>query len=148
MRARKHWGVLALLLSLPIDIGGAGSASAAMGAATIMERIHPKDKGKITMDEAREAAGRTYDKVADAHDGKVTMLQLGGRVSADDLKAAGIGDGERDEPVSRADYLALASRFFAEANVSRGQDVSPAEGTLSVDELSTKAGTKLVELIQ
>ncbi len=148
MRAMMHWGAGALLLSLPVGIGSAGSATAAMGAAAIMERIHPKDKGKITLDEARDAAARTYDTIAKAHGGKVTMLQLGGRISTDDLKAAGIGDGERDEAISRADYLALASRFFAEANVSRAKDVSPADGTLSVDELSTKAGTKLVELIQ
>lgn len=148
MRGMKHCGWGALLLLLPIGLGGVGIAEAAMGAAAIMERIHPKDKGKITMDEARDAAAQTYDKIAKAHDGTVTMLQLGGRISPDDLKAAGIGDGERDESISRADYLALASRFFAEANVSRDKGVSPADGTLSVDELSTKAGSKLIELIQ
>ncbi len=114
----------------------------------MMERLHPKEKGKLTMDEARAAAAHNYDVIYKANNGKVSILQLGGRVTADDLKAANIGDGEADETVSKADYLALASRFFAEANVSRKPDVSPADGTLSVDELSTPAGEKLLRLLE
>ena len=120
----------------------------AMGGAAMMERLHPKEKGKLTMDEARAAAAHNYDVIFKANGNKVTLLQLGGRVSQDDLKAANIGDGEVDEAVSKADYLALASRFFAEANVSRKADVSPADGTLSVDELSTPAGDKLLRLLE
>ena len=124
------------------------SVFGAMGGAAMMERLHPKEKGKLTMDEARAAAAHNYDVIYKANNGKVSILQLGGRVTADDLKAANIGDGEADETVSKADYLALASRFFAEANVSRKPDVSPADGTLSVDELSTPAGDKLLRLLE
>ncbi len=137
-----------LMLSLPVGASGAGPALAAMGGAAMMERLHPKEKGKLTMDEARAAAAHNYDVIFKANGGKVTLLQLGGRASADDLKAANIGDGEVDETVSKADYLALASRFFAEANVSRKADVSPADGTLNVDELSTPAGEKLLRLLE
>ena len=123
-------------------------ASAAMGSAAMMERLHPKNKGKLTMDEARDAAAHNYDVIYKANQGKVTLLQLGGRVSPADLKAANIGDGETDEPISKADYLALASRFFADANVSRKPDVSPADGVLGVNELSTPAGEKLLRLLE
>lgn len=125
-----------------------GPAQAAMGGAAMMERLHPKEKGKLTLDEVRDAAAHNYDVIAKANGGKMTILQLGGRVTAADLKAANIGDGESDEGISKADYLALASRFFAQANVSRKDDVSPADGTLSLNELSTPAGEKLIRLLE
>lgn len=126
----------------------ATKASAAMGVDAVLQGIHPKNENKITMDEMRDAAGRTYDRIAKANGDKVTLLQLGGRVTPDDLKAAKIGDGERDEPISKADYMALASRFFSEADVSRKPDVSPADGTLDAQELTTPAGAKLMRLIE
>ncbi len=137
-----------LLLAWPVCALPIGSAMAAMGGAAMMARLHPKEKGKLTLDEVRDAAAHNYDVIAKANGGKMTILQLGGRVTADDLKAANIGDGEGDEGISKADYLALASRFFAQANVSRKADVSPADGTLSQNELSTPAGEKLIRLLE
>ncbi len=137
-----------VVIALAGGVMATTSVFGAMGGAAMMERLHPKEKGKLTMDEARAAAAHNYDVIYKANNGKVSILQLGGRVTADDLKAANIGDGEADETVSKADYLALASRFFAEANVSRKPDVSPADGTLSVDELSTPAGEKLLRLLE
>ena len=137
-----------VVIALAGGVMATTSVFGAMGGAAMMERLHPKEKGKLTMDEARAAAAHNYDVIFKANGGKVSILQLGGRVTADDLKAANIGDGEADETVSKADYLALASRFFAEANVSRKPDVSPADGTLSVDELSTPAGEKLLRLLE
>lgn len=135
-------------IALAGGIAATTSAFGAMGGAAMMERLHPQEKGKLTMDEARAAAAHNYDVIYKANGGKVTLLQLGGRVTTDDLKAANIGDGEPDDGVSKADYLALASRFFAEANVSRKADVSPADGTLSVTELGTPAGEKLLRLLE
>ena len=137
-----------LAIALAGGTAATTSAFAGMGGAAMMERLHPKEKGELTMDEARDAAAHNYDVISKANGGKVTLLQLGGRIAPDDLKAANIGDGEGDESVSKADYLALASRFFAEANVSRMADVSPADGTLSVTELSTPAGEKLIRLLE
>lgn len=137
-----------LSLVLPVGAVAAEPALAAMGGAAMMERLHPKKKGQLTLDEVRDAAAHNYDVIYKANNGKVTLLQLGGRVSAGDLKAAKIGDGEADETISKADYLALASRFFGEANVSRKEGVSPAEGTLSENELSTPAGDKLLRLLE
>ena len=137
-----------LAIALAGGIAAATPVSAAMGGAAMMDRLHPKEKGKLTMDEARAAAAHNYDVIFKANGGKVTLLQLGGRITPNDLKAANIGDGEADEAVSKADYLAIASRFFAEANVSRSADVSPADGTLSVAELSTPAGEKLLRLLE
>ena len=137
-----------LATALAGSIAATTPAFTAMGGAAMMERLHPKEKGKLTMDEVRDAASHNYDVIYKANKGKVTLLQLGGRVSPADLKAANINDGEVDEGISKADYLALASRFFAEANVSRNADVSPADGTLSVTELSTPAGEKLLRLLE
>ena len=137
-----------VVIALAGGVMATTSVFGAMGGAAMLERLHPKEKGKLTMDEARAAAADNYDVIYKANNGKVSILQLGGRVTADDLKTANIGDGEADETVSKADYLALASRFFAEANVSRKPDVSPADGTLSVDELSTPAGEKLLRLLE
>lgn len=139
------------LLAMTVAAGAAlpaAGAFAAMGTAAIMDRFHPKEKGKLTMDEVRDAAASTYDTISEANGGKVSMLQLGGRVSEADLKEAKIGNGEVDDTVSKADYLTLASHFFAKANVSRQKNVAPADGTLSEDELSTPAGKKLVRLIE
>ncbi len=140
-------GFLALALTAGSPLVGS-TAYAAMGADAMMNRLHPKERGKLTLDEVRDAAAHNYDVIAKANGGKVTMLQLGGRISASDLKAANIGDGETDGTISKADYLVIASRFFAAANVSRKQDVSPADGSLSTSELSTPAGEKLIRLLE
>ena len=140
-------GLLALALAASGSLT-ASNAYAAMGSDAMMDRLHPKNKGKLTLDEVRNSAAHNYDVIAKANGGKVTLLQLGGRITAADLKAARLGDGEADEAISKADYLAIASRFFAEANVSRKQDVLPADGTLSTGELSTPAGEKLIRLLE
>ena len=142
---RIGWVAVALAAGVALPTT---AAFAVMGKDAILDRLQPKNKNMITMDEMRDAAGRTYDKIAKAHSGKVTLLQLGGRVTPADVKAAKMGEGAFDEPISRADYLALTSRFFSEANTSRKPDVSPADGTLSSGELTTPAGVKLMGLIE
>lgn len=139
-------GFLALALTASSPL--VGTAYAAMGADAMMNRLHPKEEGKLTLDEVRDAAAHNYDVIAKANGGKVTLLQLGGRITAADLKAANIGDGEADGSISKPDYLVIASRFFAEANVSRKQNVSPADGTLSTGELNTPVGEKLIRLLE
>ena len=86
-----------VVIALAGGVMATTSVFGAMGGAAMMERLHPKEKGKLTMDEARAAAAHNYDVIYKANNGKVSILQLGGRVTADDLKAANIGDGEADE---------------------------------------------------
>ena len=142
---RIGWLAIGLVAGFALP---ARTAFAAMGVDAVIGGIHPKNKDKITLDEMRDAAGRTYDKIAKAYGGKVTLLQLGGRVTSADLEDAKIGVGERDGSVSRADYQALASRFFSQADVLRKPDVSPADGTLDRAELTTPTGEKLMRLIE
>ena len=130
-----------------LSIVGTSAAHAAMGGQTIMERVDADGNHKLSLDEAHAAAGRRYDLIKSKNGGRVTMLQLGGRIVPADLKLVGIAP-SLTTPVSRQDYLALVDRFFGDARTDRKTGDSPGLGRLSIDDLSTPAGKKLVGLLE
>ena len=108
----------------------------------MIARIDKDGDHKLSLAEVRAAAAGRYDLIKSKNGGRVTMLQLGGRMVPADLKAVG-KKAEVTTSVSKDEYLALVDKYFDEARRK-----TPATGELGVDELSSDAGKKLVELLQ
>ena len=125
----------------------AGAASATMGGPTIIARVDKDGDHKLSLAEVRAAAAGRYDLIKSKNGGRVTMLQLGGRMVPADLKAVG-KKAEVTTAVSKEEYLALVSKYFDEADMRRKSGDAPGTGALDVDELNSEAGKKLVELLQ
>ena len=138
---------IALALAVALSSVGTGAAHAAMGGQTIMDRVDADSDHKLSLAEARAAAGRRYDLIKSKNGGRVTMLQLGGRLVPADLKFAGLA-ASLTTPVSRENYLSLVDHFFDEARTDRKAGDPPGSGSLVVDSLSSPAGKKLVGLLE
>ena len=124
-----------------------GAASATMGGPTIIARVDKDGDHKLSLGEVRAAAAGRYDLIESKNGGRVTMLQLGGRMVPADLKAVG-KKAEVTMGVSKDEYLALVGKYFEEADALRKPGDAPGLGELDVDELGSDAGKKLVELLQ
>lgn len=124
-----------------------GVTFALMGSETIVARVDKDGDKKLSLAEVRAAAAGQYDLIKSKNGGRVTMLQLGGRLLPVDLKAVSATPGVTT-PVSKDQYLALADRFFDEADVRRKAGDQPGSGKLDMDELGSPAGKKLIGLLQ
>ena len=124
-----------------------GQAHAVMGGPTIISRVDTNGDRKLSLAEVRAAAGRRYDLIKEKNGGRVTMLQLGGRLVPADLKAVG-GTPSVETAVSKDEYLDLVGKFFDEADARRKPGDAAGAGQLDVDELGSTAGKKLVGLLQ
>ena len=128
---------------------GLGSAvGAVMGSETIMSRVDTNKDGELSWSEVRIAAGNRYDLIQSKNGGRVTMLQLGGRIVPSDLKQTGKQSPGVESPVSKEEYLSLAETFFDKADVKRKPGDAPGSGTINIGELSSADGKKLIGLLQ
>ena len=118
-----------------------------MGTPTILSRVDTDGDKTLSLSEVRSAAAKRYDLMKSKNNGRVTQLQLGGRASTKDTQAIGLGSGLETE-VSKEKYLALADKFFDEADARRKPGDAPGSGTLDAEELESPAGKKLVGLLQ
>ena len=124
------------------------SAGAVMGSETIMSRVDTDKDKQLSWSEVRIAAGNRYDLIQSKNGGRVSMLQLGGRIVPSDLKQVGKQSPSVESPVSKEEYLALAKFFFDKADVKHQQSDAPGSGTLDIGELSSADGKKLIGLLQ
>lgn len=124
-----------------------GTAYATMGGPTIIARVDKDGDHKLSLSEVRAAAAGRYDLIKSKNGGHVTMLQLGGRMVPADLKAV---DKKADvtTSVSKDEYLELVGKYFDAADGRRKPGDAPGTGQLGIDELSSEAGKKLVDLLQ
>ena len=142
-----HRQLFAVGLFMAVDLSPIGAAHAVMGGPTIISRVDKDGDHKLSLSEVREAADRRYDLIKSKNGGHVTLLQLGGRLVAADLKAFN-GKPSIEASVTKEEYLALVSKFFDEADARRKPGDPPGTGKLDVNELSSDAGKKLVGLLQ
>ena len=134
-------------LAVTVQLLLAGAAFATMGGPTIISRVDKDGDHTLSLAEVRAAAAARYDLIKSKNGGRVTMLQLGGRMVPADLKAVG-KKAEVTTAVSKDEYLALVGKYFDEADARRKPGDASGTGELGVDELNSDAGKKLVELLQ
>ena len=122
-------------------------ADAVMGSETIMSRVDTDKDKLLSLSEVRKAAGDRWDLI-ERKNGRVTMLQLGGRLVPADLKEIGKQSPGVETAVSKQEYLALAEAFFDKADTNKKAGAAKGSGMLDLDELGSTAGKKLIGLLQ
>lgn len=145
--AMRHPLLTALGLALLTVVGPVAGARAVMGSATIMARVDTDGDGTLSRAEVRSAASKRYDLIKSKNGGRVTQLQLGGRVTASEMKKVGLAPG-LSTVVGKDAYLALADRFFDEADMKKNSGAAAGGGSLDAAELGSPAGEKLIGLLQ
>ena len=122
-------------------------ADAVMGSETIMSRVDTDKDKLLSLSEVRKAAGDRWDLI-ERKNGRVTMMQLGGRLVPSDLKEIGKPSPGVETTVSKQEYLALAEMFFDKADTNKKAGAAKGSGMLDLDELGSTAGKKLIGLLQ
>lgn len=92
--------------------------------------------GTVSLDEAKSAAEKMFDKLDRDHDGTLSKRELRGRLSAKEVTAA---DTDHDGTISKDEYMAAVEQRFKEADADK-------DGTLTPKELRSTAGRALLRL--
>lgn len=92
--------------------------------------------GTVSLDEAKSAAEKMFDKLDRDHDGTLSMRELRGKLSAKEFTAA---DTDHDGTISKDEYMAVVEQRFKAADVDN-------DGSLTPKELRSMAGRALLRL--
>lgn len=133
---------LAASLALAAVLAPAGlvpqASARSSGTDKTLKMVDTDNDGTIDLNEAKAAAGATFDKLDADKDGSVDTKELKGRLSRADLKAA---DTDGDGKLSKEEFLANVNGRF---NLSDPDN----DGKLDAKELRSPAGKKLMQLLK
>lgn len=124
-----------------------------MGAKEIFQRLDADHDGSISRQEVVAAAGRKYDLIASRNGGRVTLLDLGGRLSKQGVESITGADEAKSrkanpDGVSREQFVEQAERAFDQAKFGKpGKDRSK-DDALTLGELSAPSAENLIALIE
>lgn len=139
MRSIKHpTAALAVAAFLTSTLLAPQAWARASGTDKTMKMVDTDHDGTIDLNEAKAAAGATFDKLDTDKDGTVDTKELKGRLSRADLKAA---DTNMDGKLSKEEFLANVNGRF---NLSDPDN----DGKLDAKELRSPAGKKLMQLLK
>ncbi|MGM4966945.1 EF-hand domain-containing protein [Tardiphaga sp. 1201_B9_N1_1] len=123
-----------VLLSLAIPLVALLPAQ----AASFLAQLDPDKDGTVDLAEAKNAAGKLFDKLDRDKDGTLDARELRGRMSKSEFAAA---NPDNDGTLDRAEYLAVVETRFRAANPDN-------DGTIDAREFATPAGKKLLKLLK
>jgi len=124
-------GVLAASAHSPVLAKGGGVCAA-------LNAINPDNDGTIDMNEAKQAASATFDRLDKDKDGTLSIAELQGRLSRKDFAA---GDPDKDKTLTKDEYLAIVAERFKAADAN-------GEGTVDCTEAKSPAGQALFRLLK
>lgn len=127
-------GVCGLLATNGVFLSG----SSAFALTSPIKAFDKDNDGTLDLNEVKDAAGETFDKLDKDHDGALDRKELGAHVSKAEFKAA---DADHDGTLSKDEYMSLVEKRFNDADADK-------DGTLSAKELHSKAGRALLRLMQ
>ena len=105
------------------------------GHALVSRPVHVQMIARVEFQLALAALGNVLDR---DHDGTLDLRELRGRLTARELRAA---DPDRDNTLTKDEYLALVEKRFNAANPDH-------DGTVDAKELKTRAGRALLRLLR
>lgn len=130
--------VLALVGATLLLAGAPSLASAAaMTAAEFMKAANTNGDSTLSKDEVDAYARKRFAALETDKDKTLDQKELKGRLSEAGMTAA---DPDKDKTVDEAEFVGYADTLFAEAN-------KKGDKTLSVEELGSPAGEKLIALL-
>ena len=142
MIGRTISGAAALFLGLLL----APVALAEDSASAFMNKVNANADQTLSLKEVDAYAMKRFDELNTNKDRTLSMKELAGRLSEAEFKEANTSH-RRDRTLSRDEFKAYVDKLFVEANIHPEQGHAAADGTLSKNELETKAGKKLMKLL-
>jgi Ca2+-binding EF-hand superfamily protein len=124
--------VQAGLLSIVFAVGLAGAS-----LANPLKYDTDKD-GTLDLAEMEAAAGAAFDRLNKDQDTTLEFREASGRMSKKAFTAA---DPDKDNSLSKDEYVAMAERLFKAADTEH-------DGTLDARELHSRAGRALLRLLK
>ena len=130
-------------ISLALMVAAAPAlAQENMSPAAFLHVVNQNDDKTISQKEVDAYAAKQFDAINQNKDNTLSQKELAGRISEAGFKTANTDyDKPADHTISKAEFMSYVDRLFKEANDNP-------DGTLSVKELSTPAGEKLIRLLR
>ena len=128
---------LATLLCSPAAGALAATDPTPADKSAVLSAIDTDNDGTVTLDEAKAAATKKFDKLDTDKEGTLDASELTGLMSKKALAAA---DADKDATLDKAEYLALVAKLFKNADTDKDATLEPAE-------LNSEAGRDLVALL-
>jgi Ca2+-binding EF-hand superfamily protein len=120
-------------------VGGLLSAALpalAKSNSALLTGLDTDHDGTVSLDEAKSAAEKMFDKLDRDHDGTLSKRELRGKLSAKEFAAA---DADHDGTISKDEYMTVVEQRFKAADVDK-------DSTLTPKELSSTVGRALLRL--
>jgi Ca2+-binding EF-hand superfamily protein len=108
------------------------------GVCATLNAINPDNDGTIDMNEAKQAASATFDRLDKDKEGTLSIKELQGRLSKKDFAA---GDPDKDKTLTKDEYLAIVAERFKAADAN-------SEGSVDCTEAKSPAGQALFRLLK
>ena len=127
---------LALACAVPALL--AAPALAQMSVTNFIKKWDTNHDGTLDKSEIDRAADAQFDKLDTDHDGTLELKELGNRVTKAEFDAV---NPDHDSTLDKAEYHALVQKRFEAADADK-------DGTLDQKELASKAGRRLLQLLE
>ena len=125
-----------------------GQAFAAEAPETFMSKVNQDKDKTLSLPEVTAYALKRFAALDVDHDGTLTDAELHGRLSPEDFATADTKHGTGTRTLSKAEFTTYVATLFAAANTHVKTGQTDVDGTLSVGELGTPAGLKLIKLLE
>lgn len=143
MNTTLRSGIAALVL---MALGAA--AQAAESPAAFLAKVNTNGDKTLSLAEVSKYALTRYDALDADHDNKLTMKELGGRLTEVDFEEANTKHSSETPSLSSSEFTVYVAKLFGEANQHLLSGNTNVSGTLSARELATPAGEKLIKLLE
>ena len=128
----------AVIVAVTSLMGVAAPAFAWARSLSPAARFDTDHDGTVDIAEAKKAAAAVFDRLDADKDGTLDIKELKGRLSRKSFNAA---DPDRDETLTKDEYLAVVEQRFKAADPDH-------DGTISTAEFRTPAGHALLRLLE
>jgi hypothetical protein len=116
------------------------NAQSATDPTAFLNEVNKNNDKTLSLKEVDAYAAKKFRELNRNGTRTLSRQELGDRISDADFSAANTGH-RKDQTLSKAEFMSYVDRLFKEAN-SRGAK------TVSVEELSSPAGEKLITLLR
>ncbi len=118
----------------------AANAQAAPDASAFLSKVNQNNDKTLSIREANAYAAKKFQELNAKGTRTLSRQELAGRISDADFNAANT-EHRKDQTLSKSEFISYVDHLFRQANTKGGK-------TLSVDELGSPAGQKLMILLQ
>ncbi len=116
------------------------AAYAQSDASAFLRKVNKDNDKTISLPELNAYAAKKFVEINTRGHKSLSRKELGNRISESDFKVANNGN-RKDQTLSKSEFIKYVDLLFKDANAA-------GDKTLSVDELGSPAGRKLIKLLQ